>query len=146
MLLDITATHEQRGTLLDAVRRAARELFVPFTVGGGIRSLEDAAAVFEAGADKMSINSAAVRTPALITRSAERFGSQAVVVAIDAKRVPTHAEAGEAQWRCTSPAAALRRSAQVLDWAREVERARRGRNSADLDGPRRHAASASIAR
>ena len=87
VLLDITATHEGRKTLTDAVRRAARELFIPFTVGGGIRSLDDAAGIIEAGADKVSINSAAVADPSLITRIAESFGSQAVIVAVDAKRV-----------------------------------------------------------
>src|SRR5438552_18729407 len=86
VLLDISAAHERRATLLDTVRRAARELFIPFTVGGGIRTLEDAAAVFSAGADKISINSAALSDPSLITRIADHFGSQAVVVAIDAKR------------------------------------------------------------
>src|SRR5271163_2098758 len=87
VLLDITATSGNRRTLLDAVSLAARSLFVPFTVGGGIRQLEDAAAVFEAGADKIAINSAAVRDPALIGQIAGRFGSQAVVVAIDARKV-----------------------------------------------------------
>jgi cyclase len=86
VLLDITATSGNRGTMLDAVRSTARSLFVPFTVGGGIRQLEDAAAVFDAGADKIAINSAAVRDPALIGKIAGRFGSQAVVVAIDARR------------------------------------------------------------
>ncbi|PYY01771.1 MAG: imidazole glycerol phosphate synthase subunit HisF [Acidobacteria bacterium] len=86
VLLDISATHQNRGTLIDAVKRAATELFIPFTVGGGIRTLEDAAAMFDAGADKISINSAAVRDPRLIERIASRFGSQAVVVAIDAQR------------------------------------------------------------
>ncbi len=86
VLLDISATHEKRATLLDTVARTARQLFIPFTVGGGIRTLEDAAAVFAAGADKISLNSAALAHPTLITRIAERFGSQAVVVAIDAKR------------------------------------------------------------
>jgi cyclase len=86
VLLDITATSANRRTLLDAVRSTARSLFVPFTVGGGIRQLEDAAAVFDAGADKIAINSAAVRDPALIGKIAGRFGSQAVVVAIDARR------------------------------------------------------------
>ena len=86
VLLDITATSGNRRTLLEAVRSTARSLFVPFTVGGGIRQLEDAAAVFEAGADKIAINSAAVRDPALIGKIAGRFGSQAVVVAIDARR------------------------------------------------------------
>ena len=74
VLLDITATHERRGTLLETVRRTARELFIPFTVGGGIGALEEACAVFEAGADKIAINSAAVRRPELITEIAERFG------------------------------------------------------------------------
>lgn len=85
VLLDISATAEQRATLLDTVRRAARRLFIPFTVGGGIRSLAEASAVFQAGADKVSINSAALFEPGLITCIAERFGSQAVIVAIDAK-------------------------------------------------------------
>jgi cyclase len=86
VLLDITATSDKRGTLLDTVARTARSLFIPFTVGGGIRQLADAAAVFDAGADKVAINSAAVHRPELIGEIAERFGSQAVVVAIDAKR------------------------------------------------------------
>ena len=87
VLLDITATSGNRSTLLGAVRSTAQSLFVPFTVGGGIRQLEDAAAVFDAGADKIAINSAAVRDPALISKIAGRFGSQAVVVAIDARKV-----------------------------------------------------------
>jgi imidazole glycerol-phosphate synthase subunit HisF len=86
VLLDITATSGNRRTMLEAVRATARSLFVPFTVGGGIRQLEDAAAVFDAGADKIAINSAAVRNPGLIGGIAGRFGSQAVVVAIDARR------------------------------------------------------------
>lgn len=87
VLLDITATSDKRRTLLDVVSRTARSLFVPFTVGGGIRELSDAAAVFDAGADKIAINSAAVKDPLLIGKIAARFGSQAVVVAIDARRV-----------------------------------------------------------
>jgi cyclase len=89
VLLDITATHEGRKTLLETVRRTARELFVPFTVGGGIRSADDAAQVFEAGADKVSVNSAALADPALIGAIGRSFGAQAVVVAIDARRDPT---------------------------------------------------------
>jgi cyclase len=85
VLLDISATAEQRATLLETVRRAAQRLFIPFTVGGGIRTLADASAVFDAGADKVSINSAALCDPTLITCIAERFGSQAVIVAVDAK-------------------------------------------------------------
>jgi cyclase len=86
VLLDITATNEGRETLAETVRRAARDLFVPFTVGGGIRTLADAAKVFDAGADKVSINSAALANPELISEIAGRFGSQAVIVAIDARR------------------------------------------------------------
>ena len=86
VLLDITATHEGRQTLLDTVRRTALELFVPFCVGGGIRSADDAAQVFEAGADKVSVNSAALANPMLIDAIGRSFGAQAVVVAIDARR------------------------------------------------------------
>src|ERR1700748_2371151 len=80
VFLDITATHEGRGTLLDAVRRAARQLFVPFTVGGGIRTADEAAAIFDAGADKVSINSAAIANPELIDGIGQSFGAQAVIV------------------------------------------------------------------
>jgi cyclase len=86
VLLDISATHQNRATLIETVRRTAKELFIPFTVGGGIRTLEDAAAIFDAGADKVSINSAAIADPILITEIAQRFGSQAAIIAIDAKR------------------------------------------------------------
>jgi imidazole glycerol-phosphate synthase subunit HisF len=86
VLLDITATYEHRGTLLKTVRETAAELFIPFTVGGGIRTLDDAHTIFEAGADKIAVNSAAIAHPELITNIAARFGSQAVVLAIDAKR------------------------------------------------------------
>lgn len=86
MLLDITATLERRGAMLDTVARTAASLFIPLGVGGGIRSLADAEALFAAGADKISLNSAALARPALITEIASRYGSQAVVVAIDAKR------------------------------------------------------------
>jgi cyclase len=94
VLLDIAATAESRDTLLDTVRRTAGQLFIPFTVGGGIRSLDDAAAVLDCGADKVTLNSAAIADPSLITRVAERYGSQAVVVAIDARpKTPTTWEA-----------------------------------------------------
>jgi imidazole glycerol-phosphate synthase subunit HisF len=84
--LDITATHEDRGTLLDIVQRTADQCFVPLTVGGGVRSVEDARALLLAGADKVAINSAAVRDPGVVTALAEHFGSQCVVVAIDARQ------------------------------------------------------------
>lgn len=84
--LDITATHEGRSTMSDVVRKTAEHVFVPLTVGGGIRSVEDFREILRAGADKVSVNSAAVKNPALISQAAEIFGSQCVVVAIDAKR------------------------------------------------------------
>ena len=89
VLLDITATADSRNTLLETVRRTARQLFIPFTVGGGFRTLGDAAAVLDCGCDKVAINSAAVADPNLITQIAERYGSQAVVVAIDARQRST---------------------------------------------------------
>lgn len=84
--LDITATYEGRSTMIDVVRKTAEHVFVPLTVGGGIRSVEDFREILRAGADKVSVNSAAVKNPALISQAAEIFGSQCVVVAIDAKR------------------------------------------------------------
>jgi len=88
--LDITASHEKRGTILDVVRRTAERCFMPLTVGGGVRSTEDVRALLEAGADKVSINTAAVKDRSLVQRAAEKFGAQCIVVAIDAKRVGTN--------------------------------------------------------
>jgi cyclase len=85
--LDITASHEARGTLLDVVRRTAENCFMPVTVGGGVRNIEDVRALMLAGADKVSINTAAVRDRSIVGRAAEKFGAQAIVVAIDAKKV-----------------------------------------------------------
>ena len=132
VLLDINATQEGRGTLLDVVRRTAHQLFIPFTVGGGVRSFEEAHAIFDCGADKVSINSAAVANPQLITQIAHRFGSQAVVVAIDAGFHSAHAMlAGPNQRDCKN---AKSECAQVMvsggrefsgltvpAWARECE-------------------------
>ncbi len=133
VLLDITATHERRGTLLETVRRTARELFVPFTVGGGIGSLADACAVFEAGADKIAINSAAVRRPELITEIAARFGSQAVVVAIDAK------SNGDGTHRVYVSGGRTAVNRRAVEWAREAEERGAGEillTSMDRDGTR----------
>ena len=88
VFLDITATHEKRDTIVQLARRTADEVFVPFTIGGGIRSVEDAQAVLDAGADKVSINSAALQRPELLDELAMRFGAQCVVLAIDAKARP----------------------------------------------------------
>ena len=116
VLLDISATHKGRATLLDTVRRAACQLFIPFTVGGGIRTLEDAAAVFSAGADKISINSAALTNPDLLTRIALRFGSQAVVLAIDAKRCE-----GASRWEAYTHGGRVTSGRDALEWAHEAE-------------------------
>jgi imidazole glycerol-phosphate synthase subunit HisF len=88
VFLDITATSDQRATIVELARRAADEVFVPFTIGGGIRTVDDAQAVLDAGADKVAVNSAAVARPELLTELADRFGTQCVVLAIDAKGVP----------------------------------------------------------
>lgn len=133
VMLDITATAEGRNTLVETVRRTARHLFVPFTVGGGIRTLADAAAIFEAGADKISINSAAVAQPELIGEIAARFGSQAVIVAIDARRGENHLEDAEV-W-----VAGGRRPTgkKALQWAHEAEERGAGEillTSMDRDG------------
>jgi cyclase len=117
VLLDIKATYQARKTLAGTVRRVAREIFVPFTVGGGIRTLEDAATVFEAGADKVSINSAAVLDPNLIGHIAGRFGSQAVVLAIDARR--GNQPAGDAEVYVAGGSTPTGKNA--IRWAREAE-------------------------
>jgi cyclase len=153
VLLDITATHEARKTLAETVRRTARELFVPFTVGGGIRSLEDASAVFDAGCDKITINSAAVADAAVITAIANRFGSQAVVLAIDAKRANNSENVGTgfqarsgAQLRDSATTAEVYVSGgrtptgrDAIAWAKEAERRGAGEiilTSMDRDGTR----------
>lgn len=92
IFLDIIASHEGRDTIVDLARRAADEVFIPFTIGGGIRSVDDARMVLDAGADKVSVNSAAIERPGLISELAERFGSQCVVLAIDARREADHYE------------------------------------------------------
>ena len=130
VLLDISAAHQRRATLLETVRRTAKELFIPFTVGGGIRTLEEAALVFSSGADKISINSAALADPALITEIAERFGSQAVVVAIDARR-------HNGSWQAFTHGGRLSSNRDALDWALEAESRGAGEillTSMDRDG------------
>jgi cyclase len=138
VLLDITATHEGRGTLLDTVKRAAERLFVPFTVGGGIRSAEDAAAVFDAGADKVSINSAAIARPELIGEIGASFGAQAVIVAIDARRAVGSADpVGAAAVYVSGGRKAT--GLRVVEWAREAEQRGAGEillTSMDADGTR----------
>jgi len=136
VLLDISATYEHRSTLLDVVRRTACQLFIPFTVGGGIRSLDDAAAVFDAGADKVTVNSAALADPALIPRIAHRYGSQAVVVAIDALRI-SKGKTSPFGVKATGGRHSTGRDA--VEWATEVEKHGAGEimlTSIDRDGTR----------
>jgi cyclase len=135
VLLDITATHEGRKTLVDTVARTAREIFVPFTVGGGVRTPEDAAALFDAGADKISVNSAAIANPSLIGEVGRSFGSQAVVVAIDARRGNGGAETSEVY----VSGGRKPTGRKLLDWAREAEERGAGEillTSMDADGTR----------
>ncbi len=131
VLLDITATAHARQTLLDTVRRTARQLFIPFTVGGGIRTIEDAAAVLDCGCDKVAINSAALADPELITGIATRYGSQAVVVAIDARQTST------TKWEAYTWGGRKATGRDALTWAVEAERLGAGEillTSMDRDG------------
>ena len=133
VILDITATLEARRALADTIRAVARELFIPLAVGGGIRSEDDAAAAVEAGADKVSLNTAALADPALITTLADRYGSQAVVVAIDAKRDGDRFAVYSRSGR--TPA-----NRDAVEWAREAEAQGAGEillTSIDRDGTKR---------
>ncbi len=130
VFLDITASHEARNTMLDMVRNVADSIFIPFCVGGGIRSIEDIRATLLAGADKVSINSSAVRTPDLINEGAWGFGSQCIVVAMDPKWVDGH-------WEVFINGGRIPTGKDVLDWAREVEERGAGEillTSMDRDG------------
>lgn len=132
VLLDVTATLENRNTFLETVRTVAEALFIPFTVGGGIRSLDDARRVFEGGADKVSINSAALGDPTLITTLAELYGSQAVVVAMDVAR-------RNQSWDVFSRSGTSRDTRDAVSWAREAESRGAGEillTSIDRDGTR----------
>lgn len=114
VFLDITASHERRDIVLDMVRAVADNVFIPFTVGGGVRTVEDMRALLLAGADKTSVNSAAVRDPQLIARGASEFGSQCIVVAIDARRRPAGG------WEVFVNGGRISTGLDALDWARRV--------------------------
>jgi len=132
VFLDISASAEERGTLLDIVRQTAEQLFVPLTVGGGVRSADDVGAVLRAGADKVSINSTAVARPAVLTESAARFGSQCVVASIDAKMV-------DGVWRVFTHGGRTETPLEAVSWARECVRLGAGEillTSIDRDGAR----------
>jgi cyclase len=132
VFLDITASHEGRGLMLDIARRVAESVFIPFTVGGGIGSVADMHAIISTGADKVSINTAAVRTPDLITQGAKAFGSQAIVVAIDARK-RLEAEG----WETTTHGGRQRTGLDAVTWARECQERGAGEillTSMDTDG------------
>jgi cyclase len=114
VFLDITASHEGRATMLDVVRRTAEGIYMPLTVGGGIRSLEDIRTLLRAGADKVSVNTAALERPALVSEAARAFGSQCIVVAIDAKSSDNH-------WQVYTHGGRRPTGRDVEEWAREVE-------------------------
>ena len=131
VFLDITATHENRGIMHDVVRRTADQVFIPLTVGGGLRTVEDMRAMLHAGADKISVNSAAIRDPDLISRGAEAFGTQCIVVAIDAKRT------GRKQWGVYTHGGRNPVDLDAIDWAAEAEQRGAGEllvTSMDCDG------------
>ncbi|WP_066459515.1 imidazole glycerol phosphate synthase subunit HisF [Anaerotruncus rubiinfantis] len=131
--LDITATHEGRSTMIDVVRNTAKNVFVPLTVGGGIRTVEDFRDILRAGADKISVNSAAVRNPRLIREAADRFGSQCVVVAIDARRSP------DGNFTVVVNGGRIDMRIDAVEWAKNCERLGAGEillTSMDTDGCR----------
>lgn len=131
VFLDITATSDDRATVADVVERTASQVFVPLTVGGGIRTLEDFQLLLRAGADKISVNSAAVKDPSLIARAAERFGSQCVVLAIDARRRK------DGGWEVVTAGGRHATGMDAVAWAREGQRLGAGEillTSMDADG------------
>src|SRR5262249_27163708 len=135
VFLDISATHEGREILLDVVRRVADEIFMPFTVGGGIRSLDDAVRLIQAGAEKVSINSAAVKNPTLITEISGKFGRCATVVNIDPRRVKT--ADGRVIWEVHISGGRVPTGLEAVAWARQVETLGAGEiilTSMDADG------------
>lgn len=134
VFLDIAASHEGRAILLDVVRRVSEEIFMPFTVGGGIRTLEDATGLIQAGAEKVSINSAAVRTPEIITAVARKFGRCATVVNIDPRRVRRN---GTEFWEVHVNGGRVPTGLEAVAWARRVEELGAGEivlTSMDADG------------
>ena len=131
VLLDITASSDARGIMLDIVSRVAEKIFIPFTVGGGIRTVEDFTQLLRAGADKVSVNSAAIKRPEIINEAAYKFGSQCVVVAMDAKRRPAGG------WTLYLNGGRVDTGKDAVEWAKEVERLGAGEillTSMDCDG------------
>ena len=143
VVLDVTATFESRTALIATIERVARTIFVPLTVGGGVRSVDDAARIIDAGADKISVNSAALRDPSLITRLADRFGRQAVVVAIDARRrgdLKVDAQINGRSYDVLSRSGTTVERSDAVAWSQEAEARGAGEillTSMDRDGTKR---------
>lgn len=136
VFLDITATHEERNIMHDVVRRTADQVFIPLTVGGGLRSVEDMRAMLQAGADKVAINSAAVKDPTLIGRGADAFGNQCIVVALDAKRV----DRDPPNWEVFVHGGRKPTGRDAIEWAIEAEERGAGEllvTSMDRDGTKK---------
>ena len=136
VFLDITASHEQRAILLDVVQRTSEVVFMPLTVGGGVRTLEDVRELLKAGCDKVSINSAAIRNPEFVRQAAERFGRQCIVVNIDPKRVMKD---GQEVWEVHINGGRVPTGWEAVAWAQEAERLGAGEivlTSMDADGTR----------
>ena len=132
VFLDITATSDNRASMYDVVRRTAENVFIPLTVGGGIRSVEDIRLMLNSGADKISVNSAAINTPRLIADAADKFGSQCVVVAIDAKR-----RSDKRGWNVYKNGGRIDTGLDVLEWAQKAQKLGAGEillTSMDCDG------------
>ncbi len=132
VFLDITATHEARATVLDMARRVAETVFIPFTIGGGIKTVEDFRLLLKEGADKISINSSAIRTPELITNAADKFGRQCVVVAIDAKR-----RSDNSGWNVYVNGGRIDTGLDAVEWAMKADKMGAGEillTSMDCDG------------
>ncbi len=133
VFLDITASHEERPAMLEVAARTSEEVFIPYTVGGGMRSAADIRAMLAAGCDKISLNSAAVRAPALVTETSRIYGAQCIVVAIDAKRVA----GGRDRWEVFINGGRVNTGHDAVEWAREAERLGAGEillTSMDRDG------------
>ncbi|OPJ61538.1 imidazole glycerol phosphate synthase subunit HisF [Clostridium oryzae] len=132
VFLDITATHEGRNTMIDVVRKTAEKVFIPLTVGGGIRTLDDFKDILRAGADKISVNSAAIRDPELVARAADRFGSQCVVVAMDARK-----RQDGSGWNIVINGGRIDTGIDTLEWVERVQSLGAGEillTSMDTDG------------
>lgn len=131
VFLDISASYEQRKTMVEVVKNTAKEVFIPFAVGGGIRNIDDIRTILKAGADKISVNSAAIKDPGLITQGAKKFGSQCIVVAVDARM------AGPGHWEVYINGGRTPTGIDALEWVRKVEKLGAGEillTSMDKDG------------